>query len=173
MESERSSRPPRSRRCQVPAEAVHLQTLGRPDYQDAFGVDIDRTNRRSALGWARGIFEDQSPLIGSLLMLVGWLMRFPPGPLSSPDHVLGLTILEQTQDAVVIGRDTSAVSLRIVILAPAGNEPLTFSTFLRFHRMPWRYGGRVVLIAHRRVVPLLLDRVAARSATEHAHGVTA
>ncbi len=84
-----------------------------------------------------------------------------------------MTILERTPDALVLGGDGPAVGLRIVILAATDHRPLTLSTFLRFHRVRWRPVIRLLLIGHRRVVPLLLDRVAARSALEHSRRVTA
>ncbi len=169
----RPVRPPRSTRCEVPRPAARLQAQGRADYQEAFAVDVNPTERRQALSWARAVFELQSPLIGSVLLFVGWLLRLAPAPFSSRDHVLGMTVFEKTREAVVIGSDGPAVSLRIVVLAPAGNGPLTVSTFLRFHRVAWRVGCRVLLVAHRRMVPLLLDRVAARSALEPARCATA
>jgi hypothetical protein len=168
-----TSRPHAARRCEVPPEALRLQTLSRPDYQDAFCVEVDPRERRSVIGWARGIFEEQALPVEALLVLVGLLLRLPPGPLRSPDHVLGMKVVEHTEDAGVGGGDGPAVGLRIVIMAPAGNRPLTMSTFLQINDARWRPVVRLLLIGHRRVVPLLLNRVAARAAFTHLSCVTA
>ena len=146
-----------------------MQTLPRVDYQDSFGVPIESGDRRPALDWARALFEEQSPLLESLLLFVGWLMRLEPGRLRSEEHVLGIRVAAQTPDAVVLGGDGPAVGLCIVILAPTPTRPLTFTTFVRFHHRP----QRLLLLGHRRVVPLLLRRTATRHALGAAAGVAA
>ncbi|PZR81642.1 MAG: hypothetical protein DLM65_05480 [Candidatus Aeolococcus gillhamiae] len=67
----------------------------------------------------------------------------------------------------------AALRLRMVIQAPSETAPLTMSTYLRFRRTSARYAGRVLLIAHRRVVPLMLERVACGSAIQRARQVSA
>ena len=173
MSPEGGARHPRSRRCAIPPQAARLQRLGNPDYQDAFAVHIDPSDQRPALVWAQALFGEQAQPIESLLLMVGWLLRIPQGPLHSPERVVGLTTYEQSDDAIVIGGDGPALRLRMVIQAPSETAPLTMSTFLRFRRTSWQYAGSLLLIAHRRVVPLMLERVARGSAIQRTRGVSA
>ncbi len=67
---------------------------GPPDYTDAFEVARGPTDQRSAELWARDGFG-RLPLATrrSVLLLHRWVLGFPLGPWSSPEHVFGWQIV--------------------------------------------------------------------------------
>jgi hypothetical protein len=147
----------------VPSLALRLQGLDRPDYQDAFGIEANAILGRPALSWGRALFEEQPVFLTALLLLVAWLLRLRPGPLGSQEHVLGLRILASAPGSLVLGAGGPAVDLRLVVLAPSDSQPLTLGTFLQFHNRRMRPLVRLLLVGHRRAVPVLLERALARS----------
>ena len=160
---------PRPSRCPVPEEARALQTLFRIDYEDAFGIEVDAGDRRSVLEWAQALFDQRSPRLRAVLRLVPLILRLPAEPPGPGEHVAGLTLARRTPDALVLAGNGPAVALRLVILAPTPRRPLTFATFVRFHRWPWR----LVLPAHRRVARMLLAGAVAERPARRTPGLTA
>lgn len=165
-----------ARRVPLPAAARRLQDLQRTDYEDSFGIEVGAVPRRSVPSWARSMFEEESPVVMALLLIVLWLLRLRLGPLGSMGHMLGTEVRSRGQDHIVVGAGGPAVDLRLVglcVSAPDGGELLTLSTFLRIRDRRWRPLVRLLLVGHRRVVPRLLERAMARACAARARHVPA
>ncbi|HYI44455.1 MAG TPA: DUF2867 domain-containing protein [Actinomycetota bacterium] len=133
----------------------------RYDYADAFEVRVPRPDPRSAEQWARAALE-QAPRTVRWVIRVAhrYVVRFRLGPSSSPNHVLGWSIVTSQHEAIVL----EAVSplLRAVIVARRIDPTVALATTYLFFTRPTavRIVWAIVGPVHRRVAPYLLEHAA-------------
>jgi hypothetical protein len=129
----------------------------RSDYADAFEVRVTEPDARTAEQWARCALEQARPLLRrTVLTAHRHLLRFRLGPLDSPDHVLGWTIVTSEPD--VIRLEASSPVIRGVIIGRR-SDPTTvvLTTFVRFERPAVaRVVWAIAAPLHRRVARELL-----------------
>jgi hypothetical protein len=130
-----------------------------PDYADAFAAELRRSDTRSAERCARDGFE-RLPLAArrSVLLLHRWVLGFPLGPWSSPEHVFGWRIVSTRPD--VLHLEARSTLLRGHMVWRTTDELLAMSTFLYYQRrsasLVWAILGNI----HRGGGPYLLELAA-------------
>jgi hypothetical protein len=135
----------------------------RYDYADAFEIRLGDADPRSAEQFARSALEEAPwPLRWTIRLVHRRLLRFRLGPRSSPDHLLGWTIITSKPDVIQL----QAVSplLRAVIVSRRLDLPGAVVTTYLFYRqpVPARVVWTVVGPLHRRVAAYLLEHAARR-----------
>jgi hypothetical protein len=131
-----------------------------PDYADAFEIEIGKSDNRSAEQLARDGFEGLPPAARrSALLLHRWVLGFPLGPWSSPEHVFGWRIV--SADRELLHLEARSTLLTGHMVWRAAHKRLAMSTFLYYHRrrsapVVWAMLGNV----HRGAAPWLLGLAA-------------
>jgi hypothetical protein len=132
-----------------------------PDYADAFEIEKRKSDTRSAERCARDGFE-RLPLAArqATLFLHRWVLGFPLGPWSSPEHVFGWRIV--TSEPELLHLEARSTLLTGHMVWRTAREQLVMSTLLYYQRrsasMVWAMLGNI----HRGGAPYLLEL-----ATEH------
>lgn len=155
------ARAPRPRPVPVPVEEP-FPGGGRYDYADAFEVRVAGSDSRTAEQWARSALE-QAPWIvrRTVLLAHRYVLRFRLGPLSSPDHVLGWTVVTSRPEVVRLEAESPLVRGIIVGRRPDPTR-VVLTTFVvhrrrRAARVVWTFLAPI----HRRVARALLAHAAA------------
>ena len=148
MNDDRRSRP---RLRAVPVEEP-FPTRDHYDYADAFEVRLSEPDHRTAEQWARCALE-QAPWIVRRTVLVAhrYVLRFRLGPLSSPDHVLGWTVVRSRPDLVCLQADSALISGVIVGRRPHPTRTVLTTFVVYRRRWPARVIWALVAPIHRRV----------------------
>ncbi len=135
-------------------------TVASPDYEDAFEVTRNPTDRRSAEQWARDGFE-RLPVTArqSLLLVHRWILGFRLGPWASPDHVLGWRIV--TSEPELLHLEARSTLLSGHMVWRLHHERLVMTTSLQYKkrrmaRAVWAVLGNI----HRGGAPHLLELAA-------------
>ena len=154
---------PQARRIDVEPEPLLGDRVF--DYADAFEVDAARPDDRTAEQLARVALEQAPAAVRVLVWRVHrHVLRGQQGPLGSPEHVFGFTIVHREPDAVVLHEASPLLDAHLVIRRRLPTR-VSVATFLTFHRpRVTRALWVVVGPLHRRVAPLLLERAAATGA---------
>jgi hypothetical protein len=153
----------RVRRVEVPAAARTLTSLSRADYADAFLVDAVPAEPRSGEEWARATLEG-APAHLQKTLRQGWTalgLKLDQAGVDS--SVLGWELRHSDGEFALLGCD-SRVGMPAELLFKPGHGELLFATFLRQGNPIVRAVWAAVGPKHRRVVPYLLGRAAAREA---------
>jgi Protein of unknown function (DUF2867) len=117
------------RQVPVPSAARALSTLAQIDYEDAFLVDIDRPERRTAEHWAHVMF-DEAPSALRMGMWSTWeMLGLRLGSPSSKRHVLGWEIERATPDFVLLGA-RSRIGMPAQLLVKRERGALLLDTFV-------------------------------------------
>lgn len=129
--------------------------LDRVDYTDAFRADVRTASGRSALGWARAIFEG-APVALRDPLTPGWtLLRLELGSRRAPDLVLGWPIVEDRPERVVLGtRSRLGVTVRLVV--ERDDATVRFTTLIRPDTRAGRIVWTTVAPIHRTIVRYLV-----------------
>jgi hypothetical protein len=143
--------------------AVHVLNSEPPytyDYEDSFVATLTAGDDRSPEQCARAVFEGAQWAVRWLLV-AGF--RFGLGlrlaPRSSPDHILGWEILEETADSITLQAQSWFLTSRLVF--QLDELHLTQSTRVRYDRAIAAILWLPVSIIHRQIVPRLLRDAAA------------
>jgi hypothetical protein len=131
-----------------------------PNYADAFEVARGPADQRSAEQWARDGFE-RLPVITrrSVLLIHRWILGFPLGPWTSPNHVLGWRIVTSEPELLHLEARSTLFSGHMVWrLHP---ERLVMTTFIQYEmRMTAAVVWAVIGIIHRGGAPYLFELAA-------------
>src|SRR5258708_5966231 len=140
--------------CAVPQTASDLVLLDRFDYADAFQIALPRGTGIAADDWARQMFTPrgrvQRALAGAWNAVMG-LEPPPGGSATGPFRLVSATF----ESAILIG---DGERYRVRLAAPGGRDRLTLATFVQRRARVWHHLPRGVLVGHRRVAPILLER---------------
>ena len=131
------------------------------DYASSFQVCLTDAGARSAVQWARSVFEG-APLVLRWFLVLGWttVLRLRLGPRSSPDHVLGWEIASATPDTLTLRARSTLVTAHKVLAVDNGR--LTVTTLVRYERPLARLVWSAIAPIHHRIEPLLITRAARR-----------
>jgi hypothetical protein len=116
------------RQIEVPAAARALSTLSRIDYADAFLIESERAQERTAEEWARAILENAPAKVRTML-LSGWSaigLKLGRGDQS----VLGWELRKRTTDFVLLGAE-SRLGMPGELLFKRQPGALLFATFVQ------------------------------------------
>ncbi|MBV8349397.1 MAG: hypothetical protein JOZ49_18300 [Mycolicibacterium sp.] len=161
-----SERGPADRACQVrqvavPAEARALSTLSRVDYADAFVVDTDLGQDRTAEQWPRLILQG-APVRIRTRLLVGWSMiGLKLGRGGFDRSVLGWELRANTADFVLLGAD-SRIGMPGELLFKPTPGALLFCTFVQQDNCIARAVWTAIEPVHVRVVRDVLEHAGRR-----------
>lgn len=128
----------------------------RPDYADLFTIDGPESGTRSARQLAERALEHAAwPVRSAIWFAHRHLLRFRLGPRSSPDHVLGWTVVADEPDMIEL--EAESTLLRAVVVMRRVEATWTFTTQLFYARRAqapalWTVVGPL----HRRIAPYLL-----------------
>jgi hypothetical protein len=146
-----------SRRARRVAVEEKPRSAGeQPDYADAFEIETDRLDARSAEQVARVGFQRLPWVLRRATLLVHrWVLGFRLGPWSSPEHIFGWSIVTSRPDLLHL----EARSPLMVghMLWRIDDRRLVMSTFLHYKRrtvapLVWAIIGNI----HRGGAPYLL-----------------
>lgn len=152
---------PRARRVAVAADEPLLRDAGY-DYADAFEVRVRDGDPRTAEQFARLALEAAPAAVRWTIWLAHrYLLRFRLAPRSSPDHVLGWTVVTSEPDIVHLAAVSPLLRGDIVGRRDAPTRAVV-TTYVSFTR---RRAARVLMgvagPVHRRIAPYLMERAAA------------
>jgi hypothetical protein len=156
--------PGQARRIDLPA------ALARGDSGDAscaFALATPNARVLTAEQWARAVFEQGPPALGSFVE-VGWraVLGLRLGPRHAPEYVAGWAIaaVDERPDTITLTAESPLLWARnIVAVDGAVVEWVTTVHFVRPLARPiWAVASRI----HYRTIPYLLNR-AARAIEEH------
>lgn len=140
--------------CSVPDAARHLVGPENFDYIDAFAVGVPSDDGSSAEAWARVMFTPS----GLALHIFAAMWGAVTG-LKSPRTGKRVAYFRMTspdrRSAVLVG-DGERCRIRLVVLKSEGR--LTLVTFAKSRGTFWHQVMKAMLVGHRRVAPLLLER---------------
>lgn len=151
------------RQITTPPAVRALSTLPRIDYSDAFIVETDPRQDRTAADWARTMLED-APIARRGSLVAGWTgLGLKLGPPWSDQHVLGWTVRRNTPDVLLLGAG-SRVGMPAELLFERRAGALLFATFIEQQNRVVRTMWAGVEPTHVVVVRQLLERAAAAAA---------
>jgi hypothetical protein len=155
------------REVEVPAAALALSTLPRVDYRDGFRLDLPSGPALSGEEWAREMLERASPETRRSLRR-GWpLLGLKMAPDGAESAVLGWRLRHSGADYALLGAE-SRIGMPAELLLRPESGGLFFATLIQ-HRNPFvRAMWAPVGPPHRRVVPALMHRAAARVSARQA-----
>lgn len=146
----------RVREVAVPPAARALRTLSRVDYEDAFLVQVCRTEDRTAEQWARAMLEDAPETMRRSLRL-GWLaLGLKLCPAQSDRSVLDWQVRRSTPSFALVGAD-SRIGMPAELFLERGQHTLLLATFVQHDNPIARAVWAGIEPLHRRVVPYVLE----------------
>jgi hypothetical protein len=149
------------REVEVPAASLALSTLPRVDYRDGFRLDLPAGPELSGEAWAREMLEGASPETRRSLRRSWPLIGLKMAPHGEEGAILGWRLRHSGADYALLGAE-SRIGMPAELLFRPEPDGLFFATLIQ-QRNPlvhalWAPIGP----SHRRVVPALMRRAAAR-----------
>jgi hypothetical protein len=147
----------RVRQVAVPPGAQALSTLPRVDYADAFLVEADRAQDRTAEQWARALFA-HPPMVmrRALRALLTSVLGLRLGPDDSEEFVEGWEVRHSAPDLVRLGA-SSRIGLSAELLLKRERQRLLFVTVLCLDTVVARGVWAGLAPVHRQVARSLLE----------------
>jgi hypothetical protein len=132
------------------------------DYTVAFDAPLVAGDSRSPEQLARATFEG-APRPMRWFLVVGWrfALGLRLGPRSSPEYVLGWTIVARESDSVTLGLASWLFTARLVIRI--AQSRVTHSTYVSYDRRIAAVIWPPVSVLHCQIVPRLLRRATRHS----------
>ncbi len=151
--------PARAAKLAVPENIRSRARVGRIDYESAFSVAADPTDRRSAEQWVRAMYESP-PTAQRLFVWYGWkALTARLGPYPSDDHVLGYRIEANERDHICFSVEW-ALGLACDLVLHTGPGVAALASFVELKRPAARIVWPTVAPLHERIVPRWLSRAA-------------
>jgi hypothetical protein len=140
--------------CAVPAAARELVGAEAFDYVDAYSLGVTSDDRRSADEWAQAMFTPSSVILYIFAALWGIAtgVRAP----RTGKRLAYFKVISPRRGATVMEGEGSRYRIRLVVLAGGGH--VTVVTFVKSWGRIWRQALKPIMAAHRRVLPLLMQR---------------
>ena len=137
----------KAQRLHVPPRLRRHSQLPCVDYQDAFAIESALVPTRAPAEWAKVLVDETSPSGGQAL----WAAFSALGVLPQWEPQLG-------SSGVAVLSGNSGIGLSAELLFECREQTLIFATLVRFARPVARVAWAGLSLAHRRVVPLLMER---------------
>jgi hypothetical protein len=145
-----------------PAARAH-GTLSHVDYADAFLVEVNSPDGRTAEEWARAILEGApSPMervVLGLLSIIGLQL----GPTPADGFVAGWEVRRSTPELALLGAIAPRIGLSAELLFERQQHALLWTTFVQLQKPIGRAVWAGLAPVHRQVVRYLLGQVGAES----------
>ena len=149
--------------CAVPKDARDLVLPDRFEYADAFVVALPPGTRIAAEDWAKAMFMPRGLAKRAFAGAWNAVMGLEPPPNGRAMGPFELASAKR-ESAILVG-EGERYRIRLVVLAAEGS--LTLATFVQSRGRAWRELLRGILVGHRRVAPLLLERAVAAKTGKH------
>jgi hypothetical protein len=140
--------------CPVPTAGRHLVGDDAFDYSDAFVRSLPGGDRRSAEVWARTMFTP-SGLVWNTFAAT-WGVATGVQPPRRGNRAGFFKVVTPDRGATVWTADGPRYRIHLVVLVGEGR--VTFATFVKAHNSVWRQVLKGIMVAHRRVAPLMMER---------------
>ncbi len=140
----------------VPVTELPPHSIGSVDYVDAFEIDRDPSDTRTAEESTRSAFDHPPSILrSSVLSVHRHVLRFELGPWSSPEHIIGWRVIRREPEAIHIETQGTLMSGHLVVRTTT--KTVTVTTFIHYNRP---LVGKVVWAAvsplHRAITPYVL-----------------
>jgi hypothetical protein len=146
------------------AVAGHEPLIGdtRYDYADAFELRSPEPDPRTAEQFARDALENApGPVRGIVRLVHRHVLRFTLAPSSSPQHILGWTILASEPDLIQLQAVSPLLGRGVLVGRRVEPTRMVLTTYIFYTRpAAGRAVWAVVGPLHRAVAPYLLKRAA-------------
>jgi hypothetical protein len=151
----------RVRQVAVPPDVPALTTLAHVDYADAFLVQTEQAQARTAEQWVRAMFGTAPPGRRRALR-GGWTaLGFKLGPAESDRFLLGWELRRTTPDHVLLAAD-SRIGMPAELYLQRREDALLFGTFVQHSNPIARVVWAVTEPRHRPVVRSVLEQAIRR-----------
>jgi hypothetical protein len=149
-----------TRRITVPADP--LNGTDAPDYADAFKVDVDPSDRRTAEELVRRGLEQAPWVVRSTIRIVhARVLLLDLAPMSAPGHILGWKIVTSEPDVVRLECVSPRLGRAVISARRPDPTQAQLATYLYFASPASRIVWTVVGPLHRLIAPRLLAYAAA------------
>jgi hypothetical protein len=155
----------RAQPCAVRGEEM-LGHDRRPDYADAFEVQVREDDPRAAVDFLRDGLEQSPTALRQLILFAHErVLRFRLGPVDSPTHVLGWRVVEAEPETAQLAADGPLLSA-VLLGRRTAPDVVSLTTFVYFERpAAARAIWAITRPVHQRVAPFLMERAAIRPAS--------
>jgi hypothetical protein len=140
--------------CAVPKAGRDLVGDKASDYSDAFVIGLPAGDAHSAEVWARAMFTPTGPVWNTFAAV--WAAATGVQPPRHGKRLGFFRVVTPDPRAAVHIADGPRYRIHLVVLVGEGR--MTFATFVTAHRTIWRHVLKGIMVAHRRVAPLLMER---------------
>ncbi len=153
---------PRARRVAVAADEPLLRG-DRYDYADAFEACTREPDARSAEGFARfALKQAPRPVRWTVWIVQRHLLRLRLGPRSSPENILGWTIVTSEHDVIHLEAVSPLLGRGVIVGRRSDPRCAVVTTYVFYARQaPARIAWKIAGPLHRRVARYLMERAAA------------
>ena len=156
MVLEQVTTPGRVRPIEVPPAARARSTLTRIDYEDAFLVETDHAQDRTAEQWVRAILEHGPTPMRRALRRAWLALGLRLGSTRSERLVLGWEVRRSRPEFALLGAG-SRIGLPAEVLLERQQHTLLLATFVQHENRIARALWKRVAPGHRRVVRYVLE----------------
>jgi hypothetical protein len=140
--------------CPVPSAGRDLIAEEAFDYTDAFVLGRPAGDRSSAERWAKAMFTPSGPIWNAFA--AAWGLVTGVQPPRQGKRIGFFRVVTPDRAATVWLADGPRYRIHLVVLVAEGR--VTFATFVNAHSTIWRHVLKGIMVAHRRVAPLLMER---------------
>jgi hypothetical protein len=139
------------------------------DYTDVFEVSLPQGDSRTAEQAFRDGLGDNPGARGSLVLWIHrHVLRFRLAPYSSPDHIIGWSVVRSDHDEIVLTARGPLMRGQLALRCRDGRAILTTRLHF-FHKFVARVVWAIVGPLHRAVAPRMMERSARRGLARMAH----
>lgn len=132
------------------------------DYADVFDVELLQGDSRTAEHMFRDAVGDEP---GAVLWIHRHVLRFRLGPYSSPDHIIGWTIVHSDHDQLTLAANGPLMRGELTLRRDNGRRASLTTRVYYVRRTAARAVWAMVGPLHRAVAPRLMQRAARRGLT--------
>jgi hypothetical protein len=150
------------------APHVRLTTLDRVDYADAFRLETELAQKRTAEQWARALLEE-APEATRVMLRRGWFaLGVQLGSTEDGQLVLGWPVRWRAPDNVVLGA-RSRLGFEAEVLVTRERSAVVVATVMQLKNPAARAVWTGFAPKHRRVLRHLLEEAGERAGGGHGH----
>jgi hypothetical protein len=145
---------------------ARLTTLDCVDYTDAFRLETELAQERTAEGWARALLEE-APEATRVMLRRGWFaLGVQLGSTEDDRLVLGWPVRWSSPDHVLLGA-RSRLGIEAEVLVRRARSAVVVATFMQLKNPAARAVWTGFAPKHRRVLHHLLEEAGERARGEH------
>ena len=154
--------PRRVQRVEVPAQIADSAEYSTANYAAAWALTTQAAEQRTALQWARAVFED-APVVIRWCIIFGWtrVLGLQLGPRTSDDHVLGWAVSDGDLEADSTALTAASRLLRASNIVTVESSRVTWVTLVHYSHAAARPLWALARPVHHLTIRFLLARAGA------------